>query len=193
MAAKTKTAETPKGMTAAQRAPIVKAWTDSVKTLSTVGGELVERIVSVAKQTLSEDYEVTTADAHALSADAARVTGWKKDKHGKWGSRASEIKHLVSARAKLGAAIKDCRKSLGACTWHDAVALAKALNDGKSQAAAIKLVKGKRSGGESEPATPDKAKAQAAKRIKPMLAWGKLPREFKAQLRQLCAEHHINV
>lgn len=191
MADKEKTAT----MTAAQRAPIVKAWTDSVKTLSTVGGELVEKIVSIACKTLAEGYTVTTEDSHALSADAARITGWKKDKHGKYGSRASEIKTFLAARSKLGGAIKECRKVLGACTWHDSVALAKQLNEGKSVKGAIAHVKGKRTSGadDSGPQDPKVAKGQCAKRVKALLKWTKLPRDFKAGLRQLCAEHDIKV
>lgn len=195
MAAKTKTvAEKPAGLTAAQRAPIVKAWASGVQTLGNIGGELVERIVTVARNTLEASYEITTEDSHALSADAARITHWKRDKHGKYSSRASEIKTFLAARAKLVPAIKALRAEIDACTWNDSLALAKALNAGKSVEGAVRAVKASRKAkGASEPADSDKAKAQAAGRIKPMLTWSKLPRDFKAQLRQLCAEYNIKV
>lgn len=175
-------------------ARIVKVWTDSTSALSVFGGELVEKIAREAAQSLDSDYVLTTEDAHALSAQAAKVTGWKKDKHGKWGARASEIKAIVDARRALPGAIRDLRAKQNACTWNEALSLARYINGGKSAASAVREVaSARKNGGASEPETANEAKAVAAKLSKRLLATPHLPNAFKDKLRGLCAEYHIKL
>jgi hypothetical protein len=178
-------------MTKSQRDPIVRVWTASVDENAKRGGQLVKAIVAQARKSLEASYVVTSADAHALSAEAARVLGWKKDKHGKWNSRAHEIKAFLNARGSLESAITQCEKTLGACGWNHALMLAKGIAKGKSISAAIRAVKD--AGSDAPPADKAEACKRAASRIKYVLELPHLPREFKATLRQACADAGIKV
>lgn len=175
-------------------ARIVKVWTDSTSALSVFGGELVEKIAREAAQSLDSDYVLTTEDAHALSAQAAKVAGWKKDKHGKWGARASEIRVIVNVRGKLPGAIRELRAKQNACTWNEALALARHIDGGESVASAVREVAAvRKNGGTAEPKNSNAAKAKAAASVKRLLDMPYLSKDAKDGLRAWARKFSVNI
>lgn len=183
----------PNEMSKSVAARIVKVWTDSAAALSVFGGELVEKIAKEAASGLDADYTCSPEDAKSLATQAAKVTGWKKDRFGEYRARASEIKAIVDARAKLPSAIRNLRAKQRACTWNEALNLARLMNAGKSESGAINAVASARKNTGNAPETASEAKAAAAKLSKRMLATPHLPNAFKDKLRGLCAEFGIKL
>ena len=193
MAAKTKTvAEKPKASaltdTMAQR--IARVWIEGDAELQVAGGNLVALIARTAQ-------DVMPKEAQPVDADAVRIVNIVGDKR-KW-SRASRIvrvsqcKAFLHARAKLPAAIARVTSEFDACHWNDAYKAATAIVKGEDPVSAVRKMRKSKKASAAQPKDSDAAKKRAAIACKKLLEIEKLPRAFKAGLRQLCAEHTISV
>lgn len=128
------------------RSAIVSSFVAALNTAENTGG-LVHTVCGiVAKHTKGEP--LSAEDAKAIVTDISRAKGWKGDTGA---NRESEVRVILKANATLPDAIDAFRAKAKGCTWHNSMALARAINKGSSIAQAVKQVFTKKEGATGTP------------------------------------------
>ncbi len=177
MATKTKTAEpTARALntTAAQR--IARVWIAGDAEYAQSGGMLARKIAEEASKVMPKEAQPIKADAQEVIALVAKARKWGK---GSIAVRESQCMAILSARAKLPAAITAITEKYRACSYVDAYNAACAIRDGKAPLAAVTKKRNARSDGPADAKAAKKAAYMSLKRASEL---AHLPRAWKAAI-----------
>jgi len=134
------------GLSTASRSAIVSAFVAALNTAENTGG-LVHTVCEVVSRA-TKGAALSDTDCKAVVTDISRAKGWKGDSAK---ARESEVRVVLKAAPKLPDAIEAFRSKTKGCTWHNSMALARAINRGKTIPQAVTLVANKSPNGNGTP------------------------------------------
>lgn len=171
---------------------ITKALSDAYGSMA-ASGSLVHSCVQVARK-FYKGKAIPTIDRDAIVNKLATARKWTVDS-GR--IRRNEADSILRAYAVIPELIKKfAKKNGGLIAWHEVVSLCRKFNskDGGTVLKAVALVR-KRSPAKASGAkvTVAEAKKRAAIACKALLKLTRLPKDFRAELTELCEYHGIKV